>query len=102
MQNLGDKESVLWGSWHLSSLFVLFSLFKPHMVPHRTVSFKCCPMHLHSRGYVCRIYEKAKDKFLGEYHVVRIGKTKHASLKGLLEFLVEPIGEGGSCNKSLL
>ena len=64
------------------------------MVPHRTVSFKCCPMHLHSLAYVCIIYEKKKGKFLGEYHVVRIRKTKHASLKGLLEFLAEHMGEG--------
>ena len=77
--------------------------FSDHlMVPHRTVSFKCYPMHLHSRGYVCIIYEKTKGKFPGEYHVVRIGKTKHASSKDPLEFLAERMGEGGSCNKSCL
>ena len=58
----------------------------------------CICIHVH----VCIIYEKTKGKFPGEYHVVRIGKTKHASLKDLLEFPAERMGEGGSCNKSLL
>ena len=30
------------------------------MVPQRTVSFKCRPMHVNPRAYVCITYEKRK------------------------------------------
>ena len=54
----------------LFNLYVLFSLSNHVMGPHRTVSFKCRLMHVHSRAYACIINEKTKGKFPGEYHEV--------------------------------
>ena len=53
------------------------------MVPQKTVSFKCCLIHVYPRAYVCISNEKTKGKFPGEHRVVWIGKTKHTSQKGL-------------------
>lgn len=106
MQNLGTNRVYYGGVDTLLACLFCFP-FSNHiyMVPYRTVAFNfivvvvlCICIHVH----VCIMYEKTKGKFPGEYHVVRIGKTKHASLKGLLEFLAEHMGEGVSCNKSLL
>ena len=51
-------------------LYALFSLADHVMGPQRTVSFKCCLMHVHSRAYACIINEKTNGKIPGEYHVV--------------------------------
>ena len=37
----------------LFRLFILFSHFRPRMVSQRTVCFKCRPIHVHPRAYVC-------------------------------------------------
>ena len=54
----------------LFSLYVLFSLADHVMVPQRTVSFKCRPMHVHPRAYACIINEKTKGKFPGEQNIL--------------------------------
>ena len=48
-------------------------------VPQRTVSFNCRPVHVHPTCICIHDNEKRKGKFPREYHVVRIGKTKHAA-----------------------
>lgn len=40
------------------------------IIPKRTVSLKCRPMHVHPRTYVCIIYDKKKGTFPGAQHVV--------------------------------
>ena len=66
----------------LFSQQVLFSHFRPlDGTLEKMFLFKCRPMQVHSRAYVCILQEQTKDKFPREHHVaiVIIGKNKYAS-----------------------
>ena len=56
------------GEQNFLACMFCFHILDHVILPERTVSFKCRP--LHPRAYVYIIYEKTKGKFPGEHHVV--------------------------------
>ena len=66
-----------FGQWTFLVCMFCFFYFRPRDGSPENCFFQ---MSLYARAYVCIIYEKTEDKFLGEHHVVwLIEKTKLTS-----------------------